>query len=96
MTIEECKIAGRARIPVVHNGITYRRISSINLEFPEDNCGRMVAVQTVSVILEDKSGRSYTSVHARNVQPADYEAFLALASEAETSGEGGKGHGTAK
>lgn len=79
MTIDECKIAGRARIPVVHDGIIYRRISSINLEFPEDNCGRVIADQTVSVILEDKNGRSFTSVHARNVQPADYEAFLALA-----------------
>ncbi len=89
MTIDECKVAGRARIPVVHNGITYRRISSINLEFPVDNYGRNVVPQTVSVILEDRTGRCSTAVDAKRVEPADYEAFLALVREKE------EGHGDA-
>lgn len=61
MTIEECESAAYRRLPVVHDGVRYARISKISRVFTAQHLiERGWRKVHYEVELEDKNGRSYT------------------------------------
>lgn len=73
MTLHECEIAARSRMPVTYDGVVYKRITEISRVYASEEQKTRGMDDTVTrICLEDRTGRScvYTDRYAV-VEPAE-------------------------
>lgn len=77
MTLRECQIAAYWRIPVVSDGVPYRRIMTVSIQFRDPEAVRSAAELEpwYEVVLESETGRSITHALPRDVMPREPETF---------------------
>lgn len=77
MTLKECQLAAYWRIPVLSDGVPYRRISQVAINFRDPDKIRDAAEMEpwYEVILESLHGNSITHASPRDVVPREPETF---------------------
>lgn len=83
MTLKECQLAAYWRIPVEVDGVPYRRIQTVAINFRDPDRVRSEAELEpwYEVILESVSGRSITHANPRDVVPREPETFAQRVAE---------------
>ena len=83
MTLKECQLAAYWRIPVLSDGVPYRRISQVAINFRDPDKIRDAAELEpwYEVILESLSGNSITHASPRDVAPREPETFTQRVAE---------------
>ena len=77
MTLKECQLAAYWRIPVLSDGVPYRRISQVAINFrdPEKVRDEKELEPWYDIVLESVSGNSITHASPRQVTPREPETF---------------------
>ena len=83
MTLKECQLAAYLRIPVLSDGVPYRRISQVAINFRDpDNIRYAEELEPwYDVVLESLSGKSMTHASPRDVVPREPETFAQRVAE---------------
>lgn len=83
MTLKECQLAAYWRIPVEVDGVPYRRIQTVAINFrdPDRVRSEEELEPWYEVILESVSGRSISHAHPKDVTPREPETFARRAAE---------------
>ena len=83
MTLKECQLAAYWRIPVESDGVPYRRISQVAINFrdPDRVRDESELEPWYEVILESISGNSITHAAPRDVIPREPETFARRVAE---------------
>lgn len=83
MTLKECQLAAYWRIPVLSDGVPYRRISQVAINFRDPDKIRDAAELEpwYEVILESLHGNSITHASPRDVVPREPETFAQRVAE---------------
>ena len=80
----ECRAAAKLRVPVISNGIEYRRISAIIEVYPDDVFVQRGIPPHVMLELQSREGNSRTVVQPHTVEVKDREMFEAMRAAFET------------
>lgn len=83
MTVRECQLAAYWRIPVECDGVPYKRIAQVAINFrdPEKVRSAVELEPWHEVVLESIHGRSITHASPRDVVPKEPETFAQRVSE---------------
>ena len=83
MTVRECQLAAYWRIPVTVDGIPFRRIQTVAINFRDPANVRSEAELEPwhEVILENQSGRGIAHASPKDVQPREPETFAQRVAE---------------
>ena len=83
MTLKECQLAAYWPIPVEVDGVPYRRIQTVAINFRAPDRVRSEAELEpwYEVILESVSGRSISHAHPKDVTPREPETFAQRVAE---------------